>query len=70
MAIAGAAVPALKVWLINGKIQTGYRGSAHGSVVEDDMSKVYQRIKSGEKVLMHLYGDNYARLEQMVKEEI
>lgn len=67
MAIAGGAVPALQVWIVNGELKTGYSGAANGAAVVDDVTEVFLRITNGKTVLMHRYSDNYARLEKMVK---
>jgi len=67
MAISGSAVPALQVWIENGHLKVGYDGVAQGAAVVDDVGEVYRLLMSGNKaVLMHKYGDNYARLKQMI----
>lgn len=61
MAIAGGAVPALQVWIRNGKLKTGYSGAANGVAVVDDVAEVYKLIMNGKTVLMHRYSDNYGK---------
>lgn len=68
MAVAGAAVPALTVWLDSGRLRTGYQYSAHGDVVEDSVERCAERLRNGEKVYFHRYADNFARLSAMFPE--
>ena len=67
MAIAGGAVPALQVWIVDDELKTGYSGAANGVAVVDDVVEVFMRITNGKTVLMHKYGDNLERLKKMVK---
>lgn len=69
MAVAGATVPALLVWLDDrGRLRTGYNHSAHGDAVEDSVERCAERLRNGERVYLHRYGDNCVRLHAMFPE--
>ena len=67
MAVSGEAVPAIEVWLKDGKLSVGYNTHANGAVVEGDPAECFRRISRGERVLLHRYGLKFVDLKRMVE---
>ncbi len=70
MAIAGGAVPCAIFVLVDGELRDYYYMFANGDVVEDDITKAFDRIVKGETVHVHRYADNIPNLKSRIKRHL
>jgi len=70
VAIAGGAVPVFWLWMEDGRLVIAYKGFANGAIVVDDVAECYKKLLAGEKVFLHRFGYNLAKLQEMIAHDL